>query len=222
MEFGNDWDALMAEEMNKPYYLDLRRLLVEEYRNERIRPEAKNVFRAMRLTSYGDTKVVILGQDPYHGPNQAQGLAFSVPDGMKLPPSLVNIYKELKDDVGIERKSGDLTDWAKQGVLLLNTTLTVRERQPMSHGKIGWEIFTDAVIEKIGEKEDPVVFILWGAHARSKKRLIKNKAHLILEAPHPSPLSAYRGFFGSKCFSKADAYLKERGMKAVDWSDHVF
>ncbi|MDY6045109.1 MAG: uracil-DNA glycosylase [Peptoniphilus sp.] len=218
MEFGNDWDEIMAEEMQKPYYLDLRRLLVEEYNTQRIWPEAKNVFRAMRLTSYGDTKVVILGQDPYHGPGQAQGLAFSVPSGMPLPPSLQNIYKELADDLGVVREDGDLTSWAKQGVLLLNTTLTVRERKPMSHGKIGWEIFTDAVISEIGKKEEPVVFILWGAHARSKKRLIRNKEHLVLEAPHPSPLSAYRGFFGCKCFSKADAYLKERGLSPVDWS----
>lgn len=217
MQFGNDWDEIMVEEMQKPYYLDLRRLLLEEYEHQRIFPEAPNIFRAMRLTSFSDTKVVILGQDPYHGPGQAQGLSFSVPKGMKLPPSLVNIYKELEEDLGIKREDGDLTSWAEQGVLLLNTTLTVRSGQPMSHGKIGWEIFTDRVIESIGNKKEPVVFILWGAHARGKKRLIHNKEHLILEAPHPSPLSAYRGFFGCKCFSKTNDYLTKRGLAPIDW-----
>ena len=217
MQFGNDWDAIMAEEMQKDYYLDLRRLLLEEYAHQRIFPEAQNIFRAMRLTSFGDTKVVILGQDPYHGAGQAQGLSFSVPKGMKLPPSLVNIYKELEDDLGIKRADGDLTPWAKQGVLLLNTTLTVRSGQPLSHGKIGWEIFTDKVIECIGNKKEPVVFILWGAHARGKKRLIHNHKHLILESPHPSPLSAYRGFFGCKCFSKTNDYLRKRGVAPIDW-----
>lgn len=217
MQFGNDWDTIMAEEMEKDYYLDLRRLLLEEYAHQRIFPEAHNIFRAMRLTSFGDTKVVILGQDPYHGEGQAQGLSFSVPKGMKLPPSLVNIYKELEDDLGIKRADGDLTPWAKQGVLLLNTTLTVRSGQPLSHGKIGWEIFTDKVIECIGNKKEPVVFILWGAHARGKKRLIHNHEHLILESPHPSPLSAYRGFFGCKCFSKTNDYLRKRGVAPIDW-----
>ncbi|CAC9934142.1 uracil-DNA glycosylase [Aedoeadaptatus coxii] len=217
MQFGNDWDAIMAEEMGKDYYLDLRRLLLKEYAHQRIFPEAQNIFRAMRLTSFGDTKVVILGQDPYHGEGQAQGLSFSVPKGMKLPPSLVNIYKELEEDMGIKREDGDLTPWAKQGVLLLNTTLTVRSGQPLSHGKIGWEIFTDKVIQCIGNKKEPVVFILWGAHARGKKRLIHNKEHLILESPHPSPLSAYRGFFGCKCFSKTNDYLRKRGVAPIDW-----
>lgn len=217
MTFSNDWDELLKEEMEKPYYKDLRRLLIEEYRTQTIYPEADAIFRAMRLTSFHDTKVLLLGQDPYHGPGQAQGMSFSVPEDFPLPPSLVNIYKELKDDLGITRTSGDLTPWAKEGVLLLNTTLTVRRAQPMSHGKIGWEIFTDKVVELLGEREKPMVFILWGAHARSKKRLVKNPAHRIIESPHPSPLSAYRGFFGSKCFSRTNEYLIAMGDTPVDW-----
>lgn len=217
MTFSNDWDDLLKEEMEKPYYKDLRRLLIEEYKTQTIYPEAEAIFRAMRLTSFHDTKVLLLGQDPYHGPGQAQGMSFSVPADFPLPPSLVNIYKELKDDLGIIRESGDLTSWAKEGVLLLNTTLTVRRSQPMSHGKIGWEIFTDKVVSLLGERERPMVFLLWGAHARSKKRLIKNPAHRIIESPHPSPLSAYRGFFGSKCFSRTNAYLEAMGEIPVDW-----
>ncbi|VEJ34771.1 Uracil-DNA glycosylase [Aedoeadaptatus ivorii] len=221
MIFGNDWDIYLKDEMEKPYYRDLRRLLAEEYRNFTVYPPAKDVFRAMKLTPFADTKVVLLGQDPYHGPGQAQGLSFSVDRNMPLPPSLKNIYKELEDDTGICRKEGDLTDWAKQGVLLLNTTLTVRHKQPMSHAKIGWELFTDRVIRLVGEKEDPVVFLLWGGHARSKKKLIERKNHLVIESPHPSPLSAYRGFFGSRCFSRTNDFLTAEGEEPIDWSEHV-
>lgn len=218
--FTNDWGPLLKEEMEKPYYQDLRRLLVEEYKNFTIYPQAQDIFRAFHLSSYGDTRVVILGQDPYHGQGQAHGLAFSVQAPTPAPPSLQNIFKELGEDLGIQRTraQGDLSAWASQGVLLLNTTLTVREAKPMSHSKIGWEFFTDKVISLLGQKDQAMVFILWGAHARSKKKFIKNKNHLIIEGPHPSPLSAYRGFFGSKPFSKTNKYLEEKGQAPIDWA----
>ncbi|MCD1147974.1 uracil-DNA glycosylase [Peptoniphilus sp. KCTC 25270] len=217
--FHNDWKELLSEEMKEPYYQDLRKLLIEEYRNTEIFPKAEDIFNALHHCSYKDTKVVILGQDPYHGYHQAHGLSFSVPAPTKAPPSLKNIFKELKEDLGIERTDddADLTDWADQGVLLLNTTLTVRAHQPMSHGKIGWEFFTDRILSLLDKKEDPVVFILWGAHARSKKKWIKNPNHYIIESPHPSPLSAYRGFFGSKPFSKCNEFLEEKGLAPIRW-----
>lgn len=214
----NDWKDLLKEEFEKDYYKNLRKLLIDEYKNFVIYPKATDIFNAFNYTPYKEVKVLILGQDPYYNPNQAHGLAFSVNHGVKIPPSLVNIYKELHDDLGIGPfKDGYLKSWTDEGIMLLNTTLTVRKNSPMSHSKIGWEFFTDRVIELIDQKEDPVVFILWGSHARSKKKLIKNTNHYIIEGPHPSPLSAYRGFFGSKPFSRANKFLKERNIKAPTW-----
>lgn len=214
----NDWQELLKDEFQKDYYKNLRELLINEYKNYQIYPKASDIFNAFNYTSYKDLKVLILGQDPYHNPNQAHGLAFSVNKGIKVPPSLVNIYKELHDDLGIGPfKDGYLKSWTQEGIMLLNTTLTVRKNAPMSHSKIGWEIFTDRVIEIIDEKKEPVVFILWGSHARSKKKLIKNKNHLVIEGPHPSPLSAHRGFFGSKPFSRANIFLMERGIDSPTW-----
>lgn len=216
--FKNDWQELLQEEMQKPYYQELRRLLIDEYRNYEIFPPADEIFTAFNLTSYKDVKVLILGQDPYHNIGQAHGLAFSVRDGVGIPPSLRNIYKELNNDLGIKiPDTGYLVNWARQGIMLLNTTLTVRAHSPMSHSKIGWEIFTDKVIELIDQKEEPVVFILWGNHARSKKKLIKNNKHLIIESAHPSPLSASRGFFGNRPFSRVNKYLNENGVEAPTW-----
>ena len=215
VHIGNDWDSLLAEEFQKPYYLQLRSFLKEEYAHHRIHPDMYDIFNAFRYTAYQDIKVVLLGQDPYHGANQAHGLAFSVQKGVPKPPSLVNIFKELYNDLQIPEPShGNLTDWAKNGVLLLNTTLTVREGQAASHVGKGWETFTDAVIQKISQRKEPVVFLLWGRNARLKKSLIHG--HHILECAHPSPLSAYNGFFGCKHFSKANAFLKQYG-KEVDW-----
>lgn len=214
----NDWQDLLKDEFEKDYYKELRKLLIEEYKNYEVFPPANEIFSAFNLTSYRDVKVVILGQDPYHDNNQAHGLAFSVRDGIKIPPSLRNIYKELNSDLGLEiPTTGYLINWAKEGVMLLNTTLTVRAHTPMSHAKIGWEIFTDRVIELIDEKEDPVVFILWGNHAKSKKKLIKNRKHLVIESVHPSPLSASRGFFGTRPFSKANKFLKENNIEPPTW-----
>lgn len=214
----NDWKDLLKEEFEKDYYKNLRKLLIDEYKNFIIYPKATDIFNAFNYTPYKEVKVLILGQDPYYNPNQAHGLAFSVNHGVKIPPSLVNIYKELHDDLGIGPfKDGYLKSWTDEGIMLLNTTLTVRKNSPMSHSKIGWEFFTDRVIELIDQKEDPVVFILWGSHARSKKKLIKNTNHYIIEGPHPSPLSAYRGFFGSKPFSRANKFLEDRNIKAPTW-----
>ena len=216
--FKNDWQGLLEGEMEKPYYQELRKLLIQEYNNFEIYPPANEIFTAFNLTPYKDVKVLILGQDPYHNAGQAHGLAFSVRDGVKIPPSLCNIYKELNHDLGIEiPHTGYLINWSKEGIMLLNTTLTVRAHSPMSHSKIGWEIFTDRVIELIDQKEEPVVFILWGNHAKSKKKLIKNPKHLIIESAHPSPLSASRGFFGTKPFSRANEFLEENGVKAPTW-----
>lgn len=219
MIFHNDWDDLLAREMELPYYQDLRRLLAEEYKTQTIFPKREEVMAALRLTSYEATRVVILGQDPYHGVGQAEGLAFSVKKNIPLPPSLKNIYKELEDDLGCDTSQwvGSLIPWAKQGVLLLNTTLTVRQGQAASHSKIGWEFFTDAILRLINEKEDPVVYILWGGHARSKKRFLNNPNHLVIESPHPSPLSAYRGFFTSKPFSRTNEFLRAKGQATIDW-----
>ena len=215
----NDWDQLLSEEFNKPYYLELRKFLKEEYRNHRIYPDMYDIFNALRATSFENTTVVIIGQDPYHWAGQAHGMCFSVQKGVTPPPSLKNIFKELIDDVGIAMPThGELTYWAEQGVLLLNTVLTVREGQPNSHRGKGWEIFTDSVIEKLNEKTTPVVFLLWGANARAKAGLITNPLHILLQAPHPSPLSAHSGFFGCHHFSKTNAILRQNGLDPIDWN----
>ena len=211
------WDILLKDEMKKDYFKNLGIFVKNEYHKKIIYPEYKNIFNALRYTDYDQVKVVILGQDPYHGEHEAHGLSFSVPVGIKMPPSLLNIFKELNNDLGIKRTKTDLTDWAKQGVLLLNSIMTVVKDTPLSHKNKGWEIFTDRLIELLGEREEPMVFILWGSYARSKKELIKNKKHLILESVHPSPLSASRGFFGSKPFSKTNEFLKKNNMEEINW-----
>lgn len=218
--FGNSWDQVIGEELEKDYYKKLRAFLIEEYNSRQIFPAPNDVFAALRTVDYNDVKVVILGQDPYHGEGQAHGFAFSVKPGVKQPPSLVNIFKELKDDLGIERpdpNDGYLMKWAEQGVLMLNTVLTVRAHQANSHRKKGWETFTDAVIAKLSEREKPMVFILWGNNAKSKIPLIKGSQHLILTGAHPSPLSAYNGFFGGHYFSKTNEFLEETGQTPIDW-----
>lgn len=214
----NKWTPFLKEEFKKDYFLKLSAFLKEEYATKVIYPKKEDVFNAFAYTAFDDVKVVILGQDPYHQPHQAHGLCFSVNKGVKIPPSLVNIYKELNTDLGCSIPShGCLIDWAKQGVFLLNTTLTVEQSHPNSHFNKGWEIFTDTAIQKLNEKTTPVVFILWGRNARSKKSLITNPNHLILESAHPSPLSAYHGFFGSKPFSKCNQFLIENNLKPIDW-----
>lgn len=214
----NKWLDHIGDEFNKDYYKNLRQFLIEEYNNELIFPRAEDIFNAFHYTDYDDVKVVILGQDPYHNFKQAHGLSFSVLPGTKTPPSLDNIFKELHDDLGLKiPNNGNLSKWAKEGVLLLNTVLTVRAHQANSHRGRGWEIFTDKVIESLNDKKDPVVFLLWGRPAQEKRKLITNKNHLILTAPHPSPLSAYRGFFGCKHFSKTNEFLKSHGLEEIDW-----
>lgn len=218
MRIGNDWDAVIGEEFEKEYYLALREFLKKEYATAGVCPGMYDIFNALKNTPFSSVKVVIIGQDPYHGKGQAHGLCFSVREGIEKPPSLENIFKELSDDLGIGvPRSGDLTPWAREGVLLLNTTLTVRLHSPMSHKGRGWEIFTDAVIGSLNRKESPVVFLLWGSHAQSKAALITNPIHAVLKAPHPSPLSAYRGFFGCRHFSRANAILSEAGIPPVRW-----
>lgn len=215
----NDWKEILEEEFNKHYYKELRQLLKKEYEDYEIFPKAEDIFNAFNYTSYRDLKVLILGQDPYHDIGQAHGLAFSVKSGVKIPPSLRNIYKELNSDLGIEiPREGYLKSWSEQGIMLLNTTLTVRAHSPMSHSKIGWEIFTDTVIKKINEKEEAVVYILWGNHARSKKKFITNKNHLIIESAHPSPLSATRGFLGSRPFSRCNNFLISKNIDPPSWN----
>ena len=215
---GNDWDDVLGEEFDKDYYQQLRRFLDAEYKSKTIYPLPQFIYTALKLTPYKDTKVVILGQDPYHEPNQAHGLAFSVNKGVMVPPSLQNIYKELHDDLGCSIPNhGFLISWAKQGVLLLNTVLTVQAHRANSHRGQGWEELTDTIIRKINAKDEPVVFILWGSNARSKKAFITNKKHLILESVHPSPLSAYNGFFGSRPFSKTNNFLIANGEDPIDW-----
>ena len=212
-----NWANLLKEEFEKPYFNRLQAFLEEEYAKRDIYPKMENIFNALNATKYEDVKVVIIGQDPYHEPNQAHGLAFSVQDGTPLPPSLVNIYKEIEDDTGIKcNTSGDLTRWARQGVLLLNTTLTVRRAQANSHSEIGWKTFTNEIIKLLSKREDPMVFMLWGSHAQSFAPEIA-KQHLILKAPHPSPLSSYRGFFGCKHFSKANDFLVKHGKAPINW-----
>jgi len=219
VNLGNDWDALLKEEFEKEYYLQLREFLKTEYFTRTVYPPMHDIFNALKYTSYSNTRVVILGQDPYHGKGQAHGLCFSVKEGTPPPPSLKNIFKELKNELDIpEPPTGELNGWAKQGVLLLNTTLTVREATPQSHKGKGWEILTDRIIELINEKSTPVVFMLWGSNARTKKSLITNPKHLVLECAHPSPLSAYNGFFGCDHFSKANAFLSSSGEPTIDWA----
>ena len=215
MHIGNEWDALLADEIHKDYYLKLRQFLISEYTTRRIYPPMEDIFNALRHTSYSDVRAVILGQDPYHGPGQAHGMCFSVKRGTPPPPSLQNIFKEIKSDLGIDPpQHGELTSWADNGVLLLNTVLTVREGQPNSHKGMGWEQFTDRIIQLLNERQQPMVFLLWGGNARSKARLITNPAHLVLQCAHPSPLSAYNGFFGCRHFSKTNEFLVSRGMEA--------
>ena len=218
VQFNNSWDVLLKDEFKKPYYLNLRKFLVEEYKTKTIYPNMNNIFNALKYTDYKDVKVVILGQDPYHQPNQAHGLCFSVQKGVNPPPSLQNIYKEIHAEYGYPiPPHGELTYWAKQGVLMMNTVLTVRESQPNSHKGMGWEIFTDNVISLLNMRPEPMVFLLWGANARAKTKIITNPNHLVLESAHPSPLSAYNGFFGNGHFKKANEFLRSRGMAEIDW-----
>lgn len=218
VSIGNEWDELLKEEFEKEYYLKLRKVLANEYRSQTIYPDMYDIFNALRYTSYSGVKAVIIGQDPYHGEGQAHGLCFSVKKGVPQPPSLKNIFKEIHDELNIEPPShGELTDWAKQGVLLLNATLTVREGQANSHKDIGWEIFTDKVIELLNEREKPIVFMLWGANAKKKASVVTNPIHKILSCAHPSPLSAYNGFFGCGHFEKCNDYLKQMGEDPIDW-----
>ena len=214
----NDWQQPLEVEFKKPYYKDLYKKVLEEYRSRQIFPNPDDIFNAFHLTPLKDVKVVILGQDPYHNDGQAHGLCFSVKPDVEVPPSLVNIYKELQDDLGCRiPNNGYLVKWAKQGVLMLNTVLTVRAHQANSHRGIGWEQFTDAVIRAVDAQDRPIVFLLWGRPAQMKKSLLHNPKHLILEAPHPSPLSAYRGFFGCKHFSQTNAFLEKNGLAPIDW-----
>lgn len=218
VHFGNEWDTLLAEEFQKDYYLQLRAFLKREYATKTIYPNMYHIFNALQLTSYSDVKAVILGQDPYHGPGQAHGLCFSVQKGIQPPPSLQNIFKEQQDDLGIPiPQTGDLTPWTKQGVLLLNTVLTVQQGMPNSHKNKGWEIFTDRVITLLNKREAPMVFLLWGANAGAKSSLLTNPRHLVLKTVHPSPLSAHRGWFGCRHFSKANAFLQQHGVPPIDW-----
>lgn len=218
MHIGNEWDALLADEIRKDYYLRLREFLKREYSQYRIYPPMNDIFNALRRTSYSDVKAVILGQDPYHGAGQAHGMCFSVKKGTPPPPSLQNIFKELKADLGIDPPNhGELTGWADSGVLLLNTVLTVREGQANSHKGKGWEQFTDRVIQLLNRREQPMVFLLWGGNARAKAGLITNPAHLVLQCAHPSPLSAYNGFFGCRHFSKTNEFLQSRGIEPINW-----
>ncbi|MBP1961689.1 uracil-DNA glycosylase [Paenibacillus aceris] len=214
----NDWEKVVGSEFEEPYFQSLCNFLIDEYQARSIYPEQSEVLNALHLTSYADTKVVILGQDPYHGNGQAHGLSFSVKPGIAPPPSLQNMYKELQFDLGCDiPDNGHLVKWAAQGVLLLNTVLTVRQDTPNSHKGKGWERFTDKVIETLSEREQPVIFVLWGSHAQSKQRLIDANRHYILKSVHPSPLSSYRGFFGSKPFSQVNEILKRLGSKEIDW-----
>ena len=215
---GNDWDEKLSVVEKSEGFNKFMKIIDHEYETKTIYPLKENIFNALKLTSFKDTKVVIVGQDPYHGEGEAHGLSFSVQDPTPLPPSLKNIYKEMKEDLGIEpAKSGDLTKWAKEGVLLLNSTLTVVKDTPNSHSKLGWNLFTDYIIKLLNAKEEPVVFILWGNFARSKKEFITNPKHLVIESAHPSPFSARNGFFGSKPFSRTNEFLRKNNLKEIDW-----
>ena len=216
--FKNSWQELLLPEMEKPYYKKLRQFLLEEYKTNTIYPDMYSIFNALHYTDYNDVKAVILGQDPYHGPNQAHGLSFSVRRGVPAPPSLVNIYKEMKDDLGFPIPNhGCLEKWAREGVLLLNTVLTVRKGEANSHRDKGWEQFTDHIIRLLNERDKPIVFILWGAPAIRKESMIDQKRHYVIKSPHPSPLSAYRGFFGSRPFSRTNHFLENCGVDPIDW-----
>lgn len=218
VHIGNDWDELLKDEFNKEYYLNLRKFLAKEYREHTVYPDMYDIFNAFKLTSYNDTKVVIFGQDPYHEPNQAHGLAFSVQNGVRIPPSLVNIYKELNSELGCYiPNNGNLTKWSKQGVMLLNNSLTVRASQANSHRNVGWEEFTDAVASLYNEREKPIIFMLWGNNAKEKMKIITNPKHIILTSVHPSPLSASRGFFGCNHFVTANKILEREGLGVIDW-----
>ena len=220
VSIGNDWDDILAGEFDKEYYKKLRQFLITEYRNGTVYPDMNDIFNALKYTPYSKVRAVILGQDPYHEPGQAHGMAFSVRKGVEQPPSLVNIFKELEEDLGIKRPpkdNGYLVPWAEQGVLLLNTVLTVRAHAANSHQNKGWETFTDRVIELLNEREQPMVFILWGGKAKAKSALITNSRHLVLTGAHPSPLSAYNGFFGGRYFSRTNEFLSEQGEGEIDW-----
>ena len=215
---GNNWDILLKDEFKKDYYINLRKFLVSEYKTQTVYPDMNDIFNSLKLTDYKDVKVVILGQDPYHEPGQAHGLCFSVKKGVEPPPSLQNIYKEIHAELGLPiPPHGELTDWAKRGVLLMNTCLTVRKGQANSHKGVGWEIFTDNIIKLLNERPEPIVFLLWGRNARDKAKLITNPAHLVLESAHPSPLSAYNGFFGNGHFKKANDFLHKTYGREIDW-----
>lgn len=219
IKITEEWDELLKEEFSSPSYIKLRQFLKTEYSTHTVYPSMYDIFNSMKYTSFKDIKVVLLGQDPYHNEGQAMGLSFSVPDGVEKPPSLVNMFKELQSETGIPpNRSGNLIGWAKQGVLLLNTVLTVRAHQANSHKGCGWEEFTDSIIKKISDGKEHVVFLLWGGNARGKKPLIDKNKHLILECAHPSPLSAYNGFFGCGHYLKTNEYLKSFGIKPIDWS----
>ena len=216
---GNTWDNLLTEEVKKDYFKELIEYVNNEYKTKTIYPKKTEVFNAFKYTDYKDVKVVILGQDPYHGPNQAEGLSFSVSNEVIKPPSLKNIFKELESDLEIPfPEHNSLKPWAKEGVLLLNAVLTVEEHKPASHANKGWETFTDEIIKILNKKEEPVVFILWGNYAREKKAYITNPIHYVIESPHPSPFSARNGFFGSKPFSKTNEFLKSKGIKEINWN----
>ena len=218
VNFGNKWDSLLKEEFQEEYYQKLRTFLITEYRTKTIYPDMYHIFEAMKATDYDDVKVVILGQDPYHEPNQAHGMAFSVQPGVRIPPSLFNIYKELFSQLGLTIPNhGYLMKWAKQGVLLLNAVLTVERGKANSHKNMGWEQFTDRVIQLVNAKEKPVVFLLWGSNAIAKAKMIDTKKHLVLTSPHPSPLSAYRGFFGNGHFLTTNEFLKQKYSQVIDW-----
>ena len=219
VNFNNDWDEILDGEFDKDYYVRLRQFLINEYKTCRVYPSMYDIYNAMKLTAYNDVKCVIIGQDPYHGEGQAHGLSFSVRQGIAPPPSLVNIFKEIYNDVGIDNsgKHGDLTKWAENGVLLLNSVLTVRANQPRSHRGMGWENFTTEIITLLNKREKPMVFLLWGNDAKQKMSYITNPNHLVLTSAHPSPLSAYRGFFGCKHFSQTNDFLVSNGLKPIDW-----
>ncbi|MBQ0084414.1 MAG: uracil-DNA glycosylase [Clostridiales bacterium] len=219
VKIGNDWDEILADEWQKPYYLELRQFLKKEYSSHTIYPQMNDIFNALKYTSFADTKVVIIGQDPYHQPHQAHGLCFSVKEGVEPPPSLKNIFKEMETDLGITQPEhfGELTAWAKQGVLMLNTVLTVRQSNPNSHKGKGWEKVTDRIIEELDKKQTPIVFLLWGNNAIAKAKIITNPIHTKLTSVHPSPLSAYGGFFGCRHFSKTNEILKNAGLAPIDW-----